>query len=151
MKRMVLVTVCALFLVGNVFAAEKPGTKKEAQQMVKKAVAYIKANGKEKGFAAIMDKKGPFVDRDLYVTVYDFNGKCLAHGFNPGMVGKDLIGMKDSDGTPFVKERVEMAKKKPSFWLDYKYTNPTTKKIEPKSMYCEVYADMIVGCGVYVK
>ena len=149
MKRIALMVVCSLFLISGVFAVEKPGTKKEAVQMVKKAIAYIKENGKEKAFEAITAKK--FTDRDLYVVVYDFNGKCLAHGFNPAMVGKDLIGLKDSDGTPFIKERVEMAKKKSSFWLDYKYTNPTTRKIEPKSMYCEVYADMIVGCGVYAK
>ena len=149
MKRIIHIVVCTLFLFGTVHAADKPGTRKEAQQMVKTAIDYIKANGREKGFAAITNKK--FSDRDLYVVVYDFNGKCLAHGFNPAMVGQDLIGMKDSDGTPFVKERVEMAKKKSSFWLDYKYTNPTTRKIEPKSMYCEVFEDLIVGCGIYTK
>ena len=112
-------------------------------------MAYIKANGKEKGFAAIDDKNGPFVDRDLYAVVYDLNGKCLAHGFNSGLIGKDLITMKDPDGKLYVKERAEMAKKKSSLWLDYKFSNPTTKKIEPKSMYAEVLDNLIVGCGVY--
>jgi signal transduction histidine kinase len=149
MKRIILIAACSLLLVSSIYAAEKPGTKQEAEQMVKKAIAYIKQNSKEKAFAAITGKK--FTDRDLYVVVYDFNGKCLAHGFNPGMVGQDLIAMRDSDGKPFVKERVEMAKKKSSFWLDYKYTNPTTRRIAPKSMYCEVFEDLIIGCGVYTK
>jgi len=149
MKKMTLIVMCSLFLVTLAYAAEKPATPGEAQQMVKKPVTYIKANGREKGFAAISDKKGPFVDRDLYVVVYDFNGKCLAHGFNAALIGKDLITIKDSDGKPYVKERVDMARKKSSFWLDYKFSNPTTKKIEPKSMYAEVLDDLIIGCGVY--
>jgi len=152
MKKMLSMVMCGLFLAVSTlaYAADiKPGTPKEAQQMVKKAMDYIKANGKEKGLAAISDKKGPFVDRDLYVTVYDFNGKCLAHGFNSALIGKDLIGMRDSEGKFYVKERVEMAKKSSSFWLDYKFTNPTSKKIEQKSMYSEVMDDLIVACGVY--
>lgn len=149
MKKIILIVMCSLFLVSVVYAEVKPGTPKEAQQMVKKAVTYIKANGKEKGFAAINDKNGQFVDRDLYVVVYDFNGKCLAHGFNSALIGKDLIAIKDSDGKLYVKERVDMAKKNSSFWLDYKFPNPTTKKIEPKSMYAEVLDDLIIGCGVY--
>ena len=150
MKKIILIVMCSMFLTTFAYAADvKPGTPKEAQQMVKKAIAYIKANGKEKGITAINDKKGPFVDRDLYVTVYDFNGKCLAHGFNSALIGKDLIGMRDSDGKLYIKERMDMAKTKSAFWLDYKFSNPTTKKIEPKSMYSEVMDDLIVACGVY--
>lgn len=151
MRKVILAVICTIFMAASVHAADKPGTAKEAQQMVKKAVAYIKDNGKEKAFAAINDKNGQFVKGDLYITVYDMKGVCLAHGFNRAMIGKDLSGMKDSDGKPFVKERTEMAKTKSSFWMDYKYTNPITKKIEPKSMYHEVIDGMIVGCGIYKK
>jgi cytochrome c len=88
MKKIILIVMCCLFPASIVYADVKPGTPKEALQMVKKAVAYIKANGKEKGIAAVNDKNSPFVDRDLYVTIYDFSGKCLAHGFNSGLIGK---------------------------------------------------------------
>ena len=30
-----------------------------------------------------------------------------------------------------------MAAKQPSFWQDYKFVNPVSKKVEPKEMYCE--------------
>ena len=65
------------------------------------------------------------------------------------LVGENLIDMLDIDGKPYVKERVELAKSKGSFWQDYKYTNPATKKIEPKSMYCEKLDDMAVCAGIY--
>jgi cytochrome c len=64
-------------------------------------------------------------------------------------VGENLIDMLDIDGKPYVKERVELAKSKGTFWQDYKFTNPTTKKIEPKSMYCEHLDDMAVCAGIY--
>jgi len=126
-------------------------TKPEAEAMVKKALAYLKANGREKTFAEIDKKDGQFVDRDLYLTVYGLDGVVRAHGANAKMIGKNLMELKDVDGKPFVRERVEMAKKKVPFWQDYKFNNPVTGKIEPKTMYCVPEEDIIVCGGVYVK
>ena len=47
------------------------------------------------------------------------------------------------------KERVELAQSKGTFWQDYKFTNPVSKKIEPKQMYCEKLDDAVVCGGVY--
>ncbi|MFN3303216.1 MAG: cache domain-containing protein [Roseateles sp.] len=125
-------------------------TREDAVAMVKKGIAHIKANGTEKAYAAITAKDPQFVKNDLYLVVYGMDGKCLAHGANEKQVGRDLIELKDIDGKPFVKERVELGKSKPGgFWQDYKFTNPTTKKIEPKQMYCERLADTLVCGGVY--
>ena len=154
MKRLMavlLVTGWVLVLGLNTALAADVGTKDEATAMVKKAVALIKANGNDKAFAEFNNPKGPFVDRDLYIAVYDMTGKCVSHGANPKMIGRDLIDNKDVDGKEFVKERVEMMKKQPSGWQEYKFRNPTTNQIEPKAMYIERVNDVIVGCGVYVK
>ncbi len=121
----------------------------EATSMVKKGVAFIKANGKEKGYAEISNKDGQFAHQDLYLTVYGMDGTVRAHGANAKMIGKNLIDLKDVDGKAFVKERVDLAGSKVEFWQDYKFTNPVTKKIEPKSMYCEKMEDAIVCGGVY--
>jgi signal transduction histidine kinase len=143
-----------IFLASLAFAAEKGsekrGTQVEAEAMVKKAIEYIKANGREKAFAEISNPSGKFVDKDLYVFVYDLNGKCVAHGANAKMVGKDLINMKDVDGKEYVKERISIAKNKGKGWQDYKFPNPLTKQIEHKTAYIEKFEDILVGCGVYV-
>lgn len=153
MRRMlaVLVIGCVLVAGAGVAAAADMGTKDEAVAMVKKAVGFIKANGAEKAYAEFSNPKGQFVDRDLYIAVYDMNGKCLAHGANAKMIGRDLLDNKDVDGKEFVKERVEMMKKDPSGWQDYKFRNPTSNQVEPKSMYIERVNDVIVGCGIYKK
>ena len=53
------------------------------------------------------------------------------------------------DGKEFVKERMELAKIKPSFWQSYKFMNPATNQVEPKQMYCERLNDTVVCGGVY--
>jgi signal transduction histidine kinase len=129
--------------------AHAQATAAEATAMVKKGVAFFKANGKDKALAEISNKKGQFIDRDLYLVVYGLDGVVRAHGANEKMVGKNLLDLKDIDGKEFVRERVELAKSKGTFWQDYKFTNPTTKKIEPKSMYCEKLDDAAVCGGIY--
>jgi signal transduction histidine kinase len=130
------------------FAAD-PVTKDEAVAMVKKAVAAIKAEGTDKAYAEISDPSGKFVDRDLYVVVYGFDGMVLAHGANKDRIGTNRIDDKDPDGKPFVKERVDMAKQNPSFWQSYKFMNPVTKQVEPKQMYCERLDETAVCGGIY--
>src|SRR5258707_10910595 len=131
-------------------ADAKKGTSAEATAMVDKAIAHIKKAGREKAFADFNNKSGPFVDRDLYVVVYDMKGKVLAHGANEKMIGKDVIELRDMDGKYFVKERVEMMKAPDAKgWQDYKFMNPVTRQIKPKSMYLQRYEDVIVGTGIY--
>lgn len=138
-----------LSLSGAPAFADTFATRDEAVAMVGKATAHLKAVGNDKAFAAFSDKNGGFTDRDLYVVVYDRAGRCIAHGANPKLIGKDLIDAEDIDGKLYIKERVELAQSKPNFWQDYKFTNPTNKKVEPKQMYCEVSGDLIVCGGVY--
>jgi len=143
-----LVVLSAGVLLGAGVQAQDRATKDQAQAMVAKGVAAIKA----KGDAAYADMTAPnktYVDKDLYLVVYDMSGKCLAHGQNPKQVGKDLMGLKDPDGKEFVKERVELAQSKGKFWQDYKFTDPLTKTVQPKQMYCEKVNNVAVCGGVY--
>ena len=133
---------------GAAWAAEN-ATAKEAEAMVKKGVTFIKTNGKEKGYAEITSKQSQFKDRDLYLVVYGLDGAVWAHGANDKMVGKNLIDLKDVDGKEFVRERVDLGKARTSFWQDYKFTNPVSKKIEPKQMYCERLEETVVCGGIY--
>jgi signal transduction histidine kinase len=126
------------------------GTADEAVAMVQQVIASMKANGREKTLAEVNNTaSGKFRDRDLYVTINDVTGKNLAHGVNPKMQGKDLIDLKDADGKYFMRERIELAKTKGKGWQDYKFVNPVSKQIEPKSMYFEKYEDLIINCGIY--
>jgi signal transduction histidine kinase len=126
-------------------------TKDEAVAMVNKAVSFIKSEGIEKAYAEIDNRQGQFVDRDLYIVVYGMDGKVLAHGANAKLIGRDMIDAQDVDGVYYVKDRVTLAAKNANFWQDYKFVNPTTKKIQPKQMYCEKLDATIVCGGIYKK
>ncbi|HEX8947853.1 MAG TPA: cache domain-containing protein [Dissulfurispiraceae bacterium] len=153
MKKIFTVAIIGFFLLSTAFAAfgAANGTPAEAEALVKKAIAYTKQVGKAKAMAEFSNTKGKFIDRDLYVFVYDTKGTVLAHGQNPKMVGKNLFEVKDPDGKQYVKERIELVKAKGKGWQEYKFSNPLTKKIEAKKAYIEKYEDMIFGCGAYPK
>jgi cytochrome c len=134
----------------STLGAEGGATKDDAVTMVKKGVAHVKSAGADKAYAEISDKaNAQYHVNDLYLVVYGLDGTVKAHGANAKMIGKNLIELKDIDGKAFVRERVELAQKQASFWQDYKFTNPESKKIEPKSMYCERLADTVVCGGIY--
>jgi signal transduction histidine kinase len=125
------------------------GTTAEAEALVKKAVACIREQGREKAFAEINNKDGMFTNRDLYVFVYDMNGRGVAHGQNTALIGKDLINAQDPDRKYYVKERIEIARTTGRGWQDYKFLNPKTKAVEDKTAYIERCDDLIVGAGAY--
>jgi cytochrome c len=137
------------FASGNVVSAD-PATKEDAVAMVKKAVAAIKSEGAEKAYAEISNLLGTFIEGDLYIAVVGFDGTLLAYGSDVGEhIGDNVMNLKDSDGKEVVKERIELAKKEPTFWQSYKFINPLTKTIEPKQMYCERLEETVVCGGVY--
>lgn len=146
----VLLCSCALgvAMMGGAQAADQ-GTAAEAEALTKKAVAYVKTNGPEKAAEEFTNGKS-FKDRDLYIVYTELSGKVLAHGGNPKLVGKNLTGLKDSDGNPFFQMLTDLAKNKGQGWSgSYKFMNPSTQKIETKVMYLERIGETYVGVGVY--
>ncbi len=137
----ILAAAASLLLASPVAFAADSATKDEAKAMAIKAAALYKEKGSA-AFAVLNDKKGPFVDRDLYVAVLDGEGNVMAHGANEKLVGKPLAKLQDADGKYFVQELVTTFKTKKAGWVDYRWPNPVTKDIEPKSSY-------VVGEGGY--
>jgi cytochrome c len=124
------------------------GSVAEAEAMVKKAVAFYKKNGREKAVAEFQKSPGPFVDRDLYVTVYNLKGDALSH-INPKMVGKNMMDLRDPTGKYHIRERMEAAAKGNSGWQDFQFFNPVSKKVEPKRMYWEKHDELVFAAGAY--
>ena len=141
--------VLSISLLPAAFAADDRGTKDQAIAMVKKGIAAIKSQGKEKAFAEFANTANvDYHDRDLYLIVYDLNGVNLSHGNNPKMMGKNLIELKAGDKF-VVKDMIAVIKTKGSGWVDYQWPNPVTKVLENKSTYVEKVDDYFVGCGIY--
>jgi cytochrome c len=150
MKRVVAgMIVVAFIFLGLYGGANATNTPEEAKAMAEKAYNYLMENGKQKAFKEISNREGQFVKGDLYVFVLDFKGINLANGGNPSFVGISHIDLKDPDGKEFIKEMVELAKTKGTGWVEYKWLNPTTKKIQQKTTYVKKIEKMnaFVACG----
>jgi cytochrome c len=148
MRIRTIAAVAIACLAGSTLALAAPVTKDDAVAMVKKAVAAIKADGPEKAYADI-NKGGQFADGEIYVVVSNFDGVTVAHATNPKLLGKNMTEVQDVDGKYFSKNMTELARKETSFWYDYKFANPATKKIQVKDNYCEVLSSSRVCAGVY--
>lgn len=144
------VVLIATFLAIQPAGAGEFGTREEAVAMVKRVLDKFAASGAEATFRAVNDKADPaFHDRDLYPFIYDLKGVNVAHGARPALVGKNLISIKDQNGVYLIQEMIALAKGPGSGWIDYKWPNPITDKIEDKSSYVVKMGDYFVGVGVY--
>jgi cytochrome c len=129
--------------------ADDRGSKEEAKALLDKAVAHINSVGSEKAYADFSSKSGGFVDRDLYVYCFDMEGKAVAHGGNPGLIGKNLMDMRDPDGVQPVKESIHMMQSSDHGTLDFKWPNPISKKIEAKQAFIAKAKADWCGVGYY--
>jgi cytochrome c len=149
MRKVFAVTMTVFLIVSLAYAQGQFGTAEEAKALMGKAVTYLKANGKDKAFVAFNDKKGEFVNKDLYIFVLDFSGKILSHGANEKLIGKDMMATKDKNGQLFIKKMVDLANAQGKGSVDYYWDNPVTKQVALKVSILEKVGDVIVACGYY--
>lgn len=142
--------IAAATLIGALVTPASSRTADEAKAFAERAVAYIKTVGAEKAFSDFSRPDGGFVDGELYMFCYAKDGLNKAHGGNPAFVGKNLIGVKDPDGFVVNAEIIKKAMADGTGWVDFKWPNPVSKKIESKSAYViKVDDDTVCGSGYY--
>jgi len=137
--------IFAFALVGAA-VAETPD---DAKTLVLKAAEELAHVGKAKAYAEFQEKGGAYWQGDLYVFVFNMEGIWEAYPPKPEAVGVSFLGIRDVDGKEFVKDMIEVAKTSGEGWVDYKWKNPITKKIQPKTSYIKRVGDVFLGVGVY--
>lgn len=141
-----------LLCLGFAVQAAAPAAKSEkdrAVDMVKAAAELVGKVGPDKALLEIGRADGPFVEGELYVFAYDLNGVIVAHPRNAKLVGKNMLEVPDVDGKLFRKEIVEVARTKGTGWVDYKYKNAETGKVEEKTTWVRKVGNLVLCCGVY--
>jgi cytochrome c len=124
-------------------------TAEQAKAFSERAAAYIEKVGEETAFADFTRKDGGFVDGELYVFCYDQKGVNKAHGGNAAFVGRNLLHIKDPDGAEPNAMIVNMGFDQGRGWVEFKWPNPVTKRIENKSAYVIRTHDVACGVGYY--
>lgn len=128
------------------------GSPKQAQALLDKAVAYLQSQPAEKAFAAFNNQKGRFVQGDLYVFVFDLEtGIMHAHGGSPeGLVGMNVLDLRDASGKPLIREMVEVVQTKGSGSVEYRWLNYKINHLEIKNSFVKRVGNYVVGVGYYV-
>ncbi len=113
----------------------KIATIDDARELVRDAVAYYKAHGKEKTFAEINSMNERFQKKGLAVLGVDFNGTIVAAGQDQRAMGMNLLHMKDAKGKEFVKECISVARTRGDGYCDYVAPNPLTQELQERTSY----------------
>lgn len=113
---------------------------------VDSAAAYVKTHGAGKALAEFNNPNGSFIQGELYVYAYGFNGTTLAHPVNPEAVGKNREG---AIGV-FVKEMGNAVRDGSGFYR-FTYINPEhNRTLEAKMGYgVKIDEHWWLGSGVY--
>ena len=123
---MVLVVMASVVLAVSVMA--QSAVKDECVALCKDAAKFINEKGLYPAVAEINNKEGKFVTKNTYVFMMDLEGHLLAHPFNPQFIGRDITGVKDTNGKLFNQESITIAKTKGEGWTTYMYPTPEESK-----------------------
>jgi signal transduction histidine kinase len=112
------------------------------EQMVKSAIRFAETNSPKQLFEMISNPFGPFVQGDIYLYIYDFDGNVVAHGESFELVGQNLINMISPNGRYRTRDLIDIAKSNSgSGW----YTYVSRQGGAPKKTYVERLVDMNTG------
>jgi signal transduction histidine kinase len=125
-------------------------TADEATALAERAVAHIRAVGRDQAFADFSRPDGGFVDGELYIFCQDVSGVVVAHGGNPKLVGRNMADVRGPDGRLPNVEINQLGLTQGSGWLEFRWPNPATKRIELKAAYVlKVDDHTVCGSGYY--
>jgi signal transduction histidine kinase len=123
-------------------------SEKDAVALAEKGAQFVRAHGKPEMIARINSKDPEFNQGALYMAMRDLHGITVAHP-TTALIGKYLLDVPDADGKLFRQEMVALAKGAGHGWVDYKFRNPETGKVEAKRTYVLRVGDVALEAGIY--
>jgi len=131
--------------------AEDRGTADEAMAMVAKAIALYREKGPSSFSTINKGAASGFRDRDLYVYVFAGgilpHARIVANGLDRKLIGVNIGTLKDADGNEYGLDMLSRARPT-GVWVDYKWLDPRSKKIEQRSNWVVSYGGYNFVCGI---
>ncbi|MEY2683039.1 MAG: hypothetical protein RJA09_183 [Pseudomonadota bacterium] len=127
----------------------RQGTADEAYDLVQKALAHIQSVGYSRASEDFYDKNGPFIDRDLYIFVFDREGVYRVMGMDKARTNTRLHDAPGLDADKLLADAWYRADNGGG-WVEYNIINLQTGVVRAKSSYVAALDDqMLIGCGAY--
>jgi signal transduction histidine kinase len=143
---------CAILLVAcsAPAAAVDRHSPDEAKAVTLRAAAVLSKHGIDEA-RRMFHADGLFKYDEIYVNVIDFNGTWLIYPPNPRNEGKSVLNVKDADGKLLVQDIIRVAQNDGEGWVEYRWLNPATNKIEMKQTFVKRVENprVITYVGVY--
>ncbi len=121
----------------------------EVRKWVQEAIGLYEKAGKETVLREIADPEGRFVADDRYIFALDLNGTMAAHPIEPGLKGKNLMNLRDSEEKAFIRKIVNTAKTKGYGFADYKWHRPGSEDELHKTVFFERIDGIVLCSGFY--
>ncbi len=149
-SRLLLVGLVVAGISGAAAAEDAKPTQDDAKAVTLKAAELITAKGLDEA-AKAFNADGEFKHGEIYVNVIDFTGIWKVYPPRPAGVGQSVINVKDPDGRLLVQDILAVAKDKGEGWVEYRWMNPASNKIEPKVTYVKRVPDqeLVAYVGIY--
>ncbi|HLN23172.1 MAG TPA: cache domain-containing protein [Patescibacteria group bacterium] len=147
--RLFAVVLSAIAFTLPAVAAESV-TADQVKALTLKAAEVVAKDGLAKAHD-LFSVEGEYKFGEIYVNVIDFEGVWKVYPPKPAGEGKSVLGVQDADGHFLVQEIVKTAKEKGEGWVEYRWQNPATNKIQPKVTYVKRVPgqDLAVYIGMY--
>ncbi len=121
----------------------------EAHDLVQRAVGHLRQAGRAQALADFHAADGRFVDRDLYIFIFDRSGNISAFGAKPGLVGQPAGAIPGLEPRNFLA-RAWAAADSGGGWIQYEVVSPGTQQVTPKeSFILPLGKTEFIGCGAY--
>jgi signal transduction histidine kinase len=131
--RHLAVAAVALMVASAAIAQTRP-TAEQAKSITLKAAELVSTQGVEAA-RPVLHQEGEFRHGEIYVNVIDFEGHWLVYPPRPAGEGQSMINVKDADGKLIVQEIIKLAKERGEGWVEYRWVNPASNRIEAKVSY----------------
>ena len=127
----------------------RQGTADEAMVMTEKAFALVQSLGYEQAKDVMQTAGSGFVDRDLYVFVFDRQGKYHVFSSDRGRVGSSLFDAAGVDAQQLLDDAWHRCEQGGG-WVEYNIINLVSGTVKGKSSYVlPINDNLLIGCGAY--
>ncbi|HRK39804.1 MAG TPA: methyl-accepting chemotaxis protein [Burkholderiaceae bacterium] len=127
----------------------RQGTADEAKTLTLRAAEHIKRVGFDRAYKDFHTKGGAFIDRDLYVFVFDRDGYYRVMGMDESKVGSHLSAAPGLDAKQLITDAWKRADQGGG-WVEYNIVNLVTGDVKGKASYVmPIDNNRLVGCGAY--
>ena len=131
------------------FIKLRQGTADEAMAMTEKAYALVQSLGYEQAKDVIHTPDSGFVDRDLYVFVFDRQGKYHVFSSDKSRAGSSLFDAAGVDAQQLLDDAWQRCEQGGG-WVEYNIINLVSGTVKGKSSYVLPISDnLLIGCGAY--